>query len=919
MADTSNLSNYLKDVADAIRAKKGTTDPIPAANFDIEIASIPTGGGRVGDVKLFETVEEMQVDTTAKDGDLAVVYREEIQNMTADTQTQYITFPETVTLPEAFTDSFYGMLRAVDESVMFDGQVMLDQSMFNFNGYSETGMIRVGYQSEDGITYTRQEFMGDSGDLTNPVDLGTVVKYEPMEPWNDTLGYFMQIGGNVFEGLYEYASYIDENYIQLIGMGDITFNDDNTMTVHKSSSYVYNSQVLYDLCTKIKTDTGINGLTLMTGEDGNIYLYTICKSSDISSTYSYALELYIDDNGTHVYPSIPESTYGSGYDSVVYFKVNLENNTYEQLDLLNLKVVYWKSKTTGNTIERYISDTILAKTVPVLMGTSGDSFSIDSFSNLPYVYQYSSDLGMYEQLDSYTGEEISQYLVKTDYRYADTQLTLSKSNELLPGIIGYGKNGVITGDESIYNNLNIEFILSTYYGFTKGVHGNYVGYEDNSEWIFGESKDTFPTGKLIYVTCDNAVAPYVGVKVDMTEFVSVDNYADILRSLGKGEYVDTTSCARGDTGKYIAFIASLDDYIFVLNTETNTIDYEINSIDSYITYKNKIYYIPNANKNQLYVLDLTTLENTLVTNFPTTTFGTSSVTHTYKTFNEGGYILLSTKTITSDKTKISQAYQVYDMKLEQLSPITRIQSTNCNQARNFSGIVWTQNSVICDVLQNISGQNNLAHTIVRYDFGNDTWSTIISNSDSGIPDSSSDYRGYEFNNYVYFSSYRFLLTSSGTRENVTYESGAVRNINYTKDNKPMLESRNSWYNVIGLDVSGTVVSSIILDETNPIYIDGHKRCLDDNEANSISVTESIFTTDENGDIWVEQCSGNCSGKTKIQPINITNSANYTHVVVNANTEDIRLLTLGIKSKLSTDEYNECVDLTEQVLGEDVSL
>ena len=43
MADTSNLSNYLKDVADAIRAKKGTEDAIPAANFDTEIASISTG------------------------------------------------------------------------------------------------------------------------------------------------------------------------------------------------------------------------------------------------------------------------------------------------------------------------------------------------------------------------------------------------------------------------------------------------------------------------------------------------------------------------------------------------------------------------------------------------------------------------------------------------------------------------------------------------------------------------------------------------------------------------------------------------------------------------------------------------------------------------------------------------------------
>lgn len=43
MADTSNLSNYLKDIADAIREKKGTEEQIPAADFDTEIKSIETG------------------------------------------------------------------------------------------------------------------------------------------------------------------------------------------------------------------------------------------------------------------------------------------------------------------------------------------------------------------------------------------------------------------------------------------------------------------------------------------------------------------------------------------------------------------------------------------------------------------------------------------------------------------------------------------------------------------------------------------------------------------------------------------------------------------------------------------------------------------------------------------------------------
>ena len=43
MARTNTLGNFLTDVADAIREKKGTTDTILASNFDTEIASIKSG------------------------------------------------------------------------------------------------------------------------------------------------------------------------------------------------------------------------------------------------------------------------------------------------------------------------------------------------------------------------------------------------------------------------------------------------------------------------------------------------------------------------------------------------------------------------------------------------------------------------------------------------------------------------------------------------------------------------------------------------------------------------------------------------------------------------------------------------------------------------------------------------------------
>lgn len=43
MARTDNLTNFLTDVADSIREKKGTSEPILASNFDTEIDSIATG------------------------------------------------------------------------------------------------------------------------------------------------------------------------------------------------------------------------------------------------------------------------------------------------------------------------------------------------------------------------------------------------------------------------------------------------------------------------------------------------------------------------------------------------------------------------------------------------------------------------------------------------------------------------------------------------------------------------------------------------------------------------------------------------------------------------------------------------------------------------------------------------------------
>lgn len=62
MAKTDNLIDYLTDIADAIREKKGTSDLINAQNFADEIKNMPQGGegessGTGRDIEYFSVTE----------------------------------------------------------------------------------------------------------------------------------------------------------------------------------------------------------------------------------------------------------------------------------------------------------------------------------------------------------------------------------------------------------------------------------------------------------------------------------------------------------------------------------------------------------------------------------------------------------------------------------------------------------------------------------------------------------------------------------------------------------------------------------------------------------------------------------------------------------------------------------------------
>ena len=363
-----------------------------------------------GQIKLFETVEEMQADSTAKEGDLAVVYREEIQNMTATSNSQYITFPETVKLPSQLTSSYYGMIRAVDPSTnYFDGMVQLNSSSFRFDGYGDIGSIIVEYESSDGTNYTRTTFTLNSEILTNPVDMSTPIGPYYEEDWNDLFGYFMQVNGKYFDGLYEYGTYID--YFKVYMYRNLTVSDENV---------TYDSKVPFDF-----------------------------------NTIENVLHTFMEDNGrtvdTHFLITLKNDIVKLYYD---YVTTSYPDTTYYYLDGNNWYASY-EDGSSFTKCTKHIEINLSDLSIQFVEDDGQLDMTSDSVCVL-YYYQtrkLQDTLQMIFYVNSHNIYFDVEFAPTSEYIIADNQYTLASSNQLLPGISGYGKNGTVVGDDSLYSNL----------------------------------------------------------------------------------------------------------------------------------------------------------------------------------------------------------------------------------------------------------------------------------------------------------------------------------------------------------------------------------------------------------------------------------------------------------------------------------
>ena len=505
-----------------------------------------------GQVKLFQTKEEMEQYTTTQEGDLALVYQSTLNNFTQDTEAQYITFPETVTLPEQ-SDNVSCMIECADHSIFLDGYLRLEQRIFEITTFGELGNIRITYESDDGINYVRTEFASDDVVLSNPVDFGSPIRIqnEGSDSWSDNIGYFMKISSNVFDGLFKYTTHSSlDNCITLTeGMNYVLYMPEPKLPV-QFESIGYRVYITY-LIKSVKLKEHYGNIDIYEPNDYAI-LY---NHNEVSGGTGESVNRLISDN-QNCY--IGGKSWVAGANSEHINEIGLVLEKYENREmilgqifthsqLLQIRTQIsnidgsWEYFTyTLNNLSDYDLNSVgtyclwcdNAAQFYRGVGSSGDELKYrydGAFTNLP--------------LNPFSFTRIPTYTETVNYQRWDgapSQFTLSGPDELIAGAIALGKDGTVTGDGSIMTaNSNFDDVPAMLWGNIQSYYDNmqpniledYMKFIDRDIYAVPSKSDGTPllittniiNGYNLFCNCRNLT--YIS-DIDLS---NVTNYGNMFR------------------------------------------------------------------------------------------------------------------------------------------------------------------------------------------------------------------------------------------------------------------------------------------------------------------------------------------------------------------------------------------------------
>ena len=783
--------------------------------------------------------------------------------MSADTQTQYITFPETVTLPGAFTGSSFTMLRAVDESVMFEGNVQLNQTSFRFDGWSESGMIRAHYTSSDGVIYTRDEFMGNSGELSNPVDLGTTIQVYMSEEWNDNMGYFMQVGGNVFDGLYQAQS-----YPALFNMKynvDIMYNTENSKTELTSDEIQLNAYDAVQLCKDLDDVVDNAGYYTM--------VVTEIKNNIVSKGVIYpgVVCLYKHTDGT-IYTNVSVAESSTSYTvSKIEFDVNNKTTQKTELPIIVLQVgtMYCKCVEPVNTTNNYIY-----------------VFNFDKPDKLLVRCTYDNSV--------YSSRYEQTYKTLNRYTLTQNQYTLTSSNQLLPSISAYGKNGNVTGDGSIWSSIPSSVILKDILKLNDFYNNGSVSLFKN---IFETVGNIENNKEVTYLKRDSSGEYLVLTVNDIITSKTYPNYSNGNQIMKLNDELRCT-----DYNLYGFIIRNIDDTepLFTCSTRSKILKLKDNYL-YYISLVDNAYKLLKLNTDNYEITEISTLL-------------ANADASLYLSFN-GDYKYAFISICGGQNNFPGRRAILFNFDTEELVDVLNA-SYKC-----YSFAIRYKDKIYFEYKLGSSSKSNIDLLSINLNDGSIT--KLLTNATSASFAHVTDYTDLESNeaigedgNYVYLNLYQRLNKATGII--IRDMTPVVNDLDLSVSSLVLKKYINGTYYMTDVSSMYLCLCNIQINDTT-VTVTGKKYYLGkqayisvENELRDISILDKTIIGDvcklqSNEGMYLE-----CTGYT----YSLSSSEDYDLAVVNGSTNTGFINQVIISDNtLSQTEYDTALNTSEKILGE----
>ena len=415
-------------------------------------------------IKQFATVEEMQADTTAEDGDKAIVYNTEFEPSTPSSIFTIVKFPETVVLDTAVTSSItcYIMVGGTTANRVSLSITATACTIRNNTTYA----VIASYKSTDGITYTRNTTSKDTYTFEEEGRCYTT-------SWKEVANSFIWLVKGNYGGYYEYKPHGSIKTIAPITLSDIVI-DDGAKKVTWNNTYS-GEHISKDIITDFHNDTIITKYN----PGSSAYAWIAINESD---------ELMIIQ---------PLTSSGSIYSSYIDLLPVLDDNNdmigvyFSLLASENCKLSMFVRHADGS----YSNEQIISL-------NSNQYYSINLKDILPFRVNRNKEISMRaigvcrfsnNTITSYSTVNFSSAnanLLASGYVAVPTQFTVDGPSELLTGKIALGRNGVVEGDGSIYNNLNWTEVLSNNFNMDLSIDKQ---LDDKTGWYAPVPSNYFST------------------------------------------------------------------------------------------------------------------------------------------------------------------------------------------------------------------------------------------------------------------------------------------------------------------------------------------------------------------------------------------------------------------------------------------